>query len=401
MPGAERRATGKNAETTSEHEPGKAMLLAPKLLFCADMKRAKIERIGVLTSGGDCPGLNAVIRGVVRAAHEQGWETYGFSDGYEGLLSPVRYRKLDPNGVDSIMPMGGTILGTVNRGRFAAKVGAGQTAEIPKSILSEARETFEGLGLGALVCIGGDGSLSTALQLQKAGVPVVGVPKTIDNDLSATNMTFGFDSAVEVVVDALDRLHTTARSHKRIMVVEVMGRHAGWIALHGGLGGGADVILIPEIPYRKKVLIDLLKQRKADGFGSTMIVVAEGAKEHGKKLVTKEAKLRGKGEVRLGGIGEQLAEDLEAATGQEARFVTLGHLQRGGTPSALDRVLATRFGVGAVRLIAEGKFGHMVSYLDYHVGGVSIAKAVSKLRTVQPDSETVASARSVGICFGD
>ncbi|MFM8719032.1 MAG: 6-phosphofructokinase, partial [Chthoniobacterales bacterium] len=187
------------------------------------MKRKKIEKIGVLTSGGDCPGLNAVIRGVVRAAHEQGWETYGFSDGYEGLLSPVRYRKLDPNGVDRIMPMGGTILGTVNRGRFAAKVGAGKKAEIPKAILSEARETFEGLGLGALVCIGGDGSLSTALQLQKAGVPVVGVPKTIDNDLSATNMTFGFDSAVEVVVDALDRLHTTARSHKRIMVVEVMG----------------------------------------------------------------------------------------------------------------------------------------------------------------------------------
>ncbi|MFM7375120.1 MAG: 6-phosphofructokinase [Chthoniobacterales bacterium] len=283
------------------------------------MKRKKIEKIGVLTSGGDCPGLNAVIRGVVRAAHEQGWETYGFSDGYEGLLSPVRYRKLDPNGVDSIMPMGGTILGTVNRGRFAAKVGAGKTAEIPKSILAEARETFEGLGLGALVCIGGDGSLSTALKLQKAGVPVVGVPKTIDNDLSATNMTFGFDSAVEVVVDALDRLHTTARSHKRIMVVEVMGRHAGWIALHGGLGGGADVILIPEIPYRKDVLIDLLKHRKSDGFGSTMLVVAEGAKERGKKLVTKEAKLRGKGEVRLGGIGEQLAEDLEAATGQEAR----------------------------------------------------------------------------------
>jgi phosphofructokinase-like protein len=365
------------------------------------MKRKKIEKIGVLTSGGDCPGLNAVIRGVVRAAHEQGWKTYGFSDGYEGLLSPVRYRKLDPNGVDSIMPMGGTILGTVNRGRFAAKVGAGKKAEIPRAILREARETFEGLGLGALVCIGGDGSLSTALQLQKAGVPVVGVPKTIDNDLSATNMTFGFDSAVEVVVDALDRLHTTARSHKRIMVVEVMGRHAGWIALHGGLGGGADVILIPEIPYRRKILVDLLRQRRSDGFGSAMIVVAEGAMEAGKKLVTKEAKLRGKGEVRLGGIGEQLAEDLESATGQEARYVTLGHLQRGGTPSALDRILATRFGVGAVRLIAEGKFGHMVTYLDYHVGGVSIAKAVRTLRTVPPDSETVASARSVGISFGD
>jgi 6-phosphofructokinase 1 len=366
------------------------------------MKRGKIGKIGVLTSGGDCPGLNAVIRGVVRAAHEQGWDVVGFADGYEGMLSPVRYRKLDANGVDSIMPMGGTILGTVNRGRFAAKVGEGKTAKIPREILREARETFEGLGLDALVCIGGDGSLSTALQLHAAGVPVVGVPKTIDNDLSATAMTFGFDSATAVVVDALDRLHTTARSHKRIMVVEVMGRHAGWIALHGGLGGGADVVLIPEIPYRKDFLVDLLKQRKSDGFGSTMIVVAEGAKEQGQgKLVTKKAKLRGAGEVRLGGIGERLAEDLESATGQEARFVMLGHLQRGGTPSALDRILATRFGVGAVRLIAQGKFGHMVTYLNYHVGGVPIAKAVRKLRTVEPDSETVSAARSVGISFGD
>jgi 6-phosphofructokinase 1 len=381
-----------------EGEPKRSM--ASILLPVVEMKK-KVSRIGVLTSGGDCPGLNAVIRGVVRAAHEQEWEVYGFSDGYEGLLSPVRYRRLDPNGVDSIMPMGGTILGTVNRGRFAAKVGEGKKAVIPKAILSEARETFEGLGLDALVCIGGDGSLSTALQLQAAGVPVVGVPKTIDNDLSATAMTFGFDSAVEVVVDALDRLHTTARSHKRIMVVEVMGRHAGWIALHGGLGGGADVVLIPEIAYRTDLLVKLMKERKSDGFGSTMIVVAEGAREAGKSLVTKAAKLRGAGEVRLGGIGEQLAETLEAATGQEARFVTLGHLQRGGTPSALDRILATRFGVGAVRLIAEGKFGHMVTYLNYSVGGVPIARAVRKLRTVEPDSETVASARSVGISFGD
>jgi ATP-dependent phosphofructokinase / diphosphate-dependent phosphofructokinase len=365
------------------------------------MKRRQIKKIGVLTSGGDCPGLNAVIRGVVRAAHEQDWEVYGISDGYEGLLSPVRYRKLDSNGVDGIMPMGGTILGTVNRGRFAAKVGEGKKAAIPGAILAEARETCEGLGLDALVCIGGDGSLSTALQLQAAGVPVVGVPKTIDNDLSATAMTFGFDSAVEVVVDALDRLHTTARSHKRIMVVEVMGRHAGWIALHGGLAGGADIVLIPEIPYRMEVLLDILKRRRADGFGSAMIVVAEGAKEAGRKLVTKEAKLRGSGEVRLGGIGEQLALDLEDATGQEARFVMLGHLQRGGTPSALDRMLATRFGVGAVRLIAEGKFGHMVTYLNYRIGGVPIARAVRKLKTVPPGCETVGSARSVGISFGD
>ncbi|MBU6183101.1 MAG: 6-phosphofructokinase [Verrucomicrobia bacterium] len=365
------------------------------------MKNPDTKRIGVLTSGGDCPGLNAVIRGVVRAAAERGWESIGFSDGYEGLLAPVRYRKLDPNGIDGIMPLGGTILGTTNRGRFAAKVGEGKKASIPKAILAEARETFEGLGLHALVCIGGDGSLSTALQLQKAGMPVVGVPKTIDNDLNATATTFGFDSAVEVVVDALDRLHTTAKSHKRLMVVEVMGRHAGWIALHGGLGGGADVVLIPEIPYHMDKLVQFVKNRTHDGFGSTMVVVAEGAKESGKSVSTKQAKLRTKGEVRLGGLGERLAEELEAATGQEARSVSLGHLQRGGTPSALDRILATRFGVGAVRLIEQRKFGHMVSYQNYHVGGVPIAKAVGTLKTVDPAGETVSAARSVGISFGD
>ncbi|MFY8269235.1 MAG: 6-phosphofructokinase [Terrimicrobiaceae bacterium] len=365
------------------------------------MKKHPIKKIAVLTSGGDCPGLNAVIRGVVRAAAERDWDVIGFTDGYEGMLAPVRYRKLDPNGIDSIMPMGGTILGTTNRGRFVAKVGEGNKAVIPRSILSEARETFEGLGLDALVCIGGDGSLSTALQLQKAGMPVVGVPKTIDNDLNATAMTFGFDSAVAVVVDALDRLHTTARSHKRLMVVEVMGRHAGWIALHGGLGGGADVILIPEIPYEMDKLVQLVKNRTQDGFETTMLVVAEGAKEAGKSLSTKAAKLRAKGEVRLGGIGERLADALEEATGQEARSVALGHLQRGGTPSALDRILATRFGVGAVRLIEQRRFGYMVSYLKYHVGGVPIAKAVGTLRTVDPEGETVAAARSVGISFGD
>ena len=368
---------------------------------CPAMKKHPIKKIAVLTSGGDCPGLNAVIRGVVRAAAERDWDVIGFTDGYEGMLAPVRYRKLDPNGIDSIMPMGGTILGTTNRGRFVAKVGEGNKAVIPRSILSEARETFEGLGLDALVCIGGDGSLSTALQLQKAGMPVVGVPKTIDNDLNATAMTFGFDSAVAVVVDALDRLHTTARSHKRLMVVEVMGRHAGWIALHGGLGGGADVILIPEIPYEMDKLVQLVKNRTQDGFETTMLVVAEGAKEAGKSLSTKAAKLRAKGEVRLGGIGERIADALEEATGQEARSVALGHLQRGGTPSALDRILATRFGVGAVRLIEQRRFGYMVSYLKYHVGGVPIAKAVGTLRTVDPEGETVAAARSVGISFGD
>ncbi len=365
------------------------------------MKTKPVKRIGVLTSGGDCPGLNAVIRGVVMAAAGQGWEVTGFFDGYEGLLAPVRCRALTPEDVDGIMPLGGTILGTVNRGRFAAKVGEGRTAAIPKEILAEARATCRTLGLDAVVCIGGDGSLSSALQLQKAGVPVVGVPKTIDNDLSATAITFGFPSAVEVVVDALDRLHTTARSHKRIMVVEVMGRHAGWIALQGGLAGRADAVLIPEIPYRTETLVRLLKKRKDAGLASTMIVVAEGAKEKGRGLTTKMSASPATGEVRLGGLGERLAAELESGTGQEARCVVLGHLQRGGAPGALDRILGTRFGVGAVRLIAQRKFGQMVTYWSGRLGGVPIAKAVGKLHTVDPRSEAVASARSVGISFGD
>src|SRR5215218_9261538 len=236
-----------------------------------------IKRIGVLTSGGDCPGLNAVIRGVVRAATNRGWEVLGFLDGFEGLLPPANYEVLDVKRCTGIMHLGGTILGTTNRGHFVAKVGEGARAEVPEEVVAQARTTVDQLGLGALICIGGDGSLTTALQLQNSGIPCIGVPKTIDNDLEATAMTFGFDSAVACVADALDRLHTTASSHKRVMVLEVMGRHAGWIALYGGLAGGADIILIPEIAFSYESVAEAVRRRAAEGCASTMVVVAEGA----------------------------------------------------------------------------------------------------------------------------
>jgi 6-phosphofructokinase 1 len=359
------------------------------------------KRIGVLTSGGDCPGLNAVLHGVVSAATTRGFEVLGFLDGYEGLLSPVRYQRLDAVSVAHISHLGGTILGTTNRGRFVAKIGAGRKAVIHREILQQARETYLGLGLQALVCIGGDGSLSTSLQLQQIGINVVGVPKTIDNDILATASTFGFDSAVSCVVDSLDRLHTTARSHKRIMVVETMGRHAGWIALHGGLAGAADVILIPEIPFDLSRVANFAKERTGSGLPSTMIVVAEGAHPtRGKVSILKEVP-RGRGEVRLGGIGDYIAHELEKRTGQESRHVVLGHLQRGGNPTSLDRILGTRFGVGAMELIMKKKFGYMVSYQNYEIGGVPIAKAVARIRTVPPKGQFVQTAREVGICFGD
>jgi phosphofructokinase-like protein len=355
-------------------------------------------RIGVLTSGGDCPGLNAVIRATVSSADTLGWEVLGFIDGYEGLLSPVSYKILTKENTTGIMAVGGTIIGTTNRGRFAAKSGHGEKAMIPQPIIDEAKRTLEGLGVGALVCIGGDGSLTTADQLFENGVPVVGVPKTIDNDLSATAMTFGFDSAVQCVADALDRLHTTAASHKRVMVLEVMGRYAGWIALHGGLSGGADAILIPEIPFSHERLATFVQERMSGGAHATLIVVAEGASSQGSTYSTLEG--TSAGEKRLGGIGAQVAHEIITRTGRETRIVVLGHLQRGGAPTTLDRILGTRFGVGAVKMIEEQKFGHMVSYLNYQIGAVSIKEAVGQLKQVPPDGQMVEAARAIGISFG-
>ena len=357
-------------------------------------------RIGILNSGGDCPGLNAVIHGVVSAAGKLGWEVVGFRDGFEGLLPPGDYMMLDPSKTIGIMKLGGTILGTTNKGHFVAKVGDGKTTVVPADVLEKAKATLRHLEIGALIVVGGDGSMTTALQLFREGIPVIGVPKTIDNDLAATAMTFGFMSAVASVVDALDRLHTTAESHKRVMVLEVMGRHAGWIALYGGIGGGADIILMPEFPFSMKRVADVINQRDAHGHHSTVIVVAEGTRMEAGDVVTRE-KAGKKGEDRLGGIGERVAMGAQELTGKEARECTLGHLQRGGPPTSLDRILALRFGVKAVQLIQEGKFGRMVSYLQYQVGDVSIEEAVSKLRLVEKDNELVLAARSIGISFGD
>jgi ATP-dependent phosphofructokinase / diphosphate-dependent phosphofructokinase len=356
-------------------------------------------RIGILNSGGDCPGLNAVIHGVVGAAHKLGWEVVGFRDGFEGLLPPGDYMMLDPSRTVGIMKLGGTILGTTNKGHFVAKIGKGDIAEVPQEIVDKAKATMIHLEIGALVVVGGDGSLTTGLQLHRQGFPIIGVPKTIDNDLEATSMTFGFDSAYAAVVDALDRLHTTAESHKRVMVLEVMGRHAGWIALYGGMAGGADVILLPEIPFKLEKVADAIKRREATGHHSTLVVVAEGAKLESGELSTKIS--TGGAEVRLGGVGEYVAHHVERLTGKEVRACTLGHLQRGGAPTALDRILGVRFGVKAVELIREGKFGRMVSYQQYHVGDVPIKDAVSKLRLVQAESEVVKAAKGIGISFGD
>jgi len=357
-------------------------------------------RIGVLNSGGDCPGLNAVINGVVGAADKLGWEVLGFRDGYEGLLPEGGdYMTLTPNDTIGIARLGGTILGTTNKGHFAAKIGEGDVAKIPEEVMSTARNNLKKLGVEALVIIGGDGSLTTALQMNQEGFKVVGVPKTIDNDLQATAMTFGFDSAVSTVVDSLDRLQTTAQSHKRVMVLEVMGRHAGWIALWGGIAGGAHAILLPEVDFDLAKIAEFIKQREVEGKRSSLIVVAEGARLGGGDLI-----IRGEGaasEVSLGGVGDLVAQQIAEMTGKDTRSCTLGHLQRGGSPTALDRILGARFGVKAVEMIRNGEFGRMVSYQAYQVDSVPIERAVHQLRLVDPGGPMVDTARALGICFGD
>src|SRR5438477_7283096 len=351
-------------------------------------------RIGVLTSGGDCPGLNAVLRGVVLASEKLGWEVVGFRDGFEGLLPPGDHVILDRKSTGGIMALGGTIIGTTNRGHFVSKIGGGDRTIGPANVIADAKRILDELRVKALVIVGGDGSLVTAQQLQEAGINCIGVPKTIDNDLEATAATFGFDSAVDVVVDALDRLHTTAASHRRVMVVEVMGRHAGWIALHGGVAGGADIILIPEIPLAYGKVAGVIKAREAAGYFGTVVVVAEGARpEHGEQV---KRDVEG-GEFRLGGIAEIVAREIATHTGKETRCCVLGHLQRGGAPTTLDRILATRFGVKAVQLANEGHFGSMVSYQNYQVRHVSIAEAVNRLKLVPPNGELVQTARDVDI----
>ena len=358
------------------------------------------ERIGIVTGGGDCPGLNAVIRAVAKAAAKRGWETIGFLGGYEGILDPQQYVQLDYQKLGSLLTRGGTILGTANRGRFSAKVGHGETRRVPQELIDGVKSGMEKLNIRGLVSIGGDGSLSIGQQLFEGGVPLVGVPKTIDNDLEGTAMTFGFDSAVACATDALDRLHTTAESHNRVMVLEVMGRYAGWIAIYAGVAGGADVILIPEIPFTYDSICAKIWERERAGKHFTLIIVAEGARETGGAFVT-AADQPANREARLGGIAGVVAAEIEKRTGKEARACVLGHLQRGGSPTNFDRALCSIFGAEAVELLAAGKYGYMVAYQGSQVGSVPITEAVGRLKTVPPAGGLARTARALGVCLGD
>jgi ATP-dependent phosphofructokinase / diphosphate-dependent phosphofructokinase len=361
---------------------------------------ANTKRIGILTSGGDCPGLNAVIRGVAKSASQLGYDCVGFLRGYEGLVDPVTYVPLNKKNTSGILNQGGTILGSTNKGRFAATVGVADRVDLDPELLDGVQTTIEQLDICGLICIGGDGSLAVAQQFHERGIPVIGVPKTIDNDLSATAFTFGFDSAVTCATDALDRLKTTAESHERIMVMEVMGRHAGWIALFAGIAGGGDVILIPEIPWQFEHVCHKILERDNQGKRFTLIVVAEGAELPDGHLVTSGERV-GLGQVRLGGIGALVANEIEHRLHRETRVAVLGHLQRGGPPTTFDRILATQFGAHAVRLVCQRRFGEMVCYHPPRIESVPISEAVNRLSRVDPDGSTVQAARALGISFGD
>ncbi len=357
-----------------------------------------INRIGILTGGGDAPGLNAVIRAVVKAAATCNCETIGLEDSFDGLIEPDRWHKLTPRDVTGILRIGGTILGTTNRGNpFAYPV---ETSGGTRDYSSRCVEMFHQLRLDALVVIGGDGTLSIAHEFHKRGLPLVGVPKTIDNDIVETTITFGFDSAVSFATDAIDRLHTTAQSHHRVMVVEVMGRYAGWIALYAGVAGGADVILIPEIPFDLHRVAERIRARDRFGARFSIVVVAEGARPVGGSLTVAKAGDAATAE-RLGGIGARVAEQLESLTGKESRNVVLGHLQRGGAPTSYDRMLATRFGARAVELLVEGQFGQMVAYHPPDIVAVPLEKIVGRTRNVPLDSDVIRTARAMGISLGD
>jgi len=329
-----------------------------------------VKKIGILTGGGDCPGLNSVIRAVVRKSMKENIEVIGIKNGWKGLIEKSTV-SLDMNSVSGILPKGGTIIGTSRTNPYKKE------GDVKKVI-----DNIKALKLDALIVSGGEDTLGVAAKLYKDTVKVVGVPKTIDNDLSATDFTFGFDTAINIATEAIDRLHTTAESHNRIMVVEVMGRHAGWIALYAGLAGGADVILIPEVPIDIDNVRTLLKKRHARGKSFSIVVVAEGAKFKKESVILQEEKLDAFGHVRLGGIGETLGRKIEEMTGFETRVTVLGHVQRGGAPTAFDRILGTRFGVKAVEMVLEGKFGKMTSLRGNEIVEVSLEEAVGKLKTV-------------------
>lgn len=353
------------------------------------------KKIGIVTGGGDAPGLNAVIRAVVKTAVcEHGMRVIGVEDGYEGLLGETKTRELTFADVRGLLPRGGTILGTRNKGKFSERA-AGKVEEVYK----EAIGNLERLGIEGLVVVGGEGTLGIAAKFDRLGVPTLGVPKTIDNDLACTELTFGFATALDIATEALDRLHTTAESHDRVMILEVMGRHTGWIALHSGIAGGADVILIPEIAFSMESVAEKVLAREQTGSNFSIIVVAEGATEVGHEQIYQD-----KGDTnhaaRLGGIGVYCRVKLEELTGKETRCVVLGHLQRGGRPNAFDRMLATNFGACAVRAFATGKRGVMVALQAADVVTVPISEAIANTKNVPPNGQLVQTARDIGISFG-
>jgi len=363
---------------------------------------SKVRRIGVLTGGGDAPGLNAVLRAVVKSCRiTHRVSVIGISNGFTGLVE-LRYEDLDREDIRGILPRGGTILGTSNRGnpfRYAYRRPDGQEEVIDAS--QTVLQNFGKLGLDALIVIGGDGTLSIAERFHREhGLPVVGVPKTIDNDISATEVTFGFATALESATSALDRLHTTAESHHRVMLLEVMGRDAGWIALNAGIAGGAHMVLIPEIPFRFEPLLAKIRAREVLGRPFSLIVVAEGAAAAGSEKVF-AAVDEVTGWKRLGGVSYGIAREIGERSGYEVRTTVLGHIQRGGSPVPVDRILATRFGVEATRLAVEGRFGNSVALHCDRVVPVPLAEAVGKLKQVDPADQLVATARAVGIVFGD
>jgi phosphofructokinase-like protein len=362
------------------------------------MKQSK--RVGILTGGGDCPGLNAVISAIVKTAERDfDWEVVGFLDGYEGIVEN-RFVTLSQKDVSGIMALGGTILGTSNRAdpfRFPVLQGE-DYVYLDRS--SQAVRNFEALGLEALIAIGGDGTMAASARMIDKGLPVVGVPKTIDNDLWGTDVTFGFDSALSVATEAIDRIHTTAQSHHRIMIVEVMGRYAGWIALGSGLAGGGDIILIPEIPYDVEAVCDRIKERNSRGKRFSIVVIGEGAKPIGGSMVVTRKVANSPDPIRLGGVSHQLAAQLEGLLNIEARVTILGHLLRGGSPTGFDRILATRFGVEGMRQVAGGNIGQMVVLKGVETSTVPISEVAGRIRGVTADHPWVKVATSIGISLG-
>jgi ATP-dependent phosphofructokinase / diphosphate-dependent phosphofructokinase len=361
----------------------------------------KVRSIAILSGGGDCPGTNAVIRAVAKKAIIQfGMEVIGIEDGYEGLITGS-WRKLNYSDVSGILTVGGTILGTSNKAdpfRYGIEKGKKlEYRDLSKRVIANIKK----LSVECLVCIGGDGTLFVSNRFHKQGVPIVAVPKTIDNDLRGTDVTFGFDTAASIATEAIDRVHTTAQSHHRVMIVEVMGRTAGWIALYSGVAGGGDIILIPEIPYNIESIVRKVKDRYGMGKRFSIIVVSEGAKPEGGDVVIRQIVKNSPEQVRLGGVSFVIGHQIEKATGIETRQVILGHLQRGGTPTPRDRVLATRLGTKAMELVEAGRYGYMAAVKGNDITAVPIEEAAKGPRNVPVDHPLIVSARAVGTCFGD